>query len=413
MRITKVNPHMAMMFAGLTLLFYHYYDFSLNVNHFASFFNRQKSDPITFIFTMAPFTVSAIFTPVGGIVAAIWQKSSRNYIFPYLFLADSICCILSNFVIQYIYLPDILYLAILSRAIQGFLLGAMIPQYVIFFYSRSHNLNQQVGYSTLFFIIFYICVIVSVVTVNFTSPQSNILFNWIISIVYVMIALIIFGYKKLWHDFHIDGIRIDHSWSLRKTWQVNHWTMLRFCFFITFMASINAFFLSVMPFFLIHYLRYPEQDVFIAQIIIMLIGIVGFIVGSTFHAKIGRRTHLTIGLVIKLLMFVLFKLYFNHSIYLMGIIGSVCLFLFGVMAAKILLMLNSVFATQSRLFGIAFTYNLSWNLMFGFSGYITMLLIVVFHNLYIPSMIIIFFSYVSLVSLWFTPGRDFFLYLEQ
>jgi MFS family permease len=403
---------MTMMFIGLTLLFYHYYDFSLAVNHFAPLFNHKNNIPLTFIMTLAPFTFSALFCPVGGLIVAWWQRKSANYVFPYLFLVDSVLCILSNFIIRDISLPNMLVLASFFRIIQGFLLGGMLPQYVIYFYDKSHNVQQQVGYSTLFFITFYLCSILSIITVNFTAPDVSILFNWIISLLYLGIAIIIFSYKKIWHNFHIDGLKINHSWSFIHTWRANYWTMIRFACFITFMASINGFFLTVMPFFLIHDLNYDKDSVFIMQIIMMIVGILGFLVGSIYHAKIGRKIHLTIGLIIKGLIFILFKLYFNHSIFWIDLIGSLCLFSFGVMAAKILLMLNSVFCTQSRLFGISFTYNISWGLMFGFSGYLTMLLIVMFHNLYIPSMIVLLFSYVSLVSLWFTPGKDFFRYLD-
>jgi hypothetical protein len=50
--------------------------------------------------------------------------------------------------------------------------------------------------------------------------------------------------------------------------------------------------------------------------------------------------------------------------------------------------------------------------MFGFSGFVVMRLMFMFNDLYIPSLLIMFFSYVSLISLWFTPEKDFFRYLE-
>lgn len=412
MKNIHLNPHMTIMFLGLSLFFYHYYDASLLFNYYTRYYNLRNDNILVFIMILAPFTLSSIGCPIGGVLITFWQSKVRNYVFPYLFLFDCTLSIFSNLLINYIYLKPVLILALVCRALQGMLIGGLLPQYVIYFYAESRSVAQKVRYSTLFFIIFYICVILSIIMVNFTSARINSIVNWIITFGYLIVVLLIFNYKIVWQKFNIDGVCIDHSWSFIKTIISNRWTIIRFTGFITFMASINAFFLTVMPVFLTHYLNYSADNVFEMQIIIMIVGIVGFIFGYVYHASIGRKAHLAMGMVIKILMFILFKLYMRHNIYLIELIGSACLFCFGIMAAKILLIINSVFSTKARLHGVATTYNVSWGLMFGFSGFLTMHLIERFHDLYIPSLIIMLFSFISLISLWFTPDKDFFRYLE-
>ena len=406
------NPHMNIMFIGLMFLFYHYYNFSLEASGFANKFYSERSGLLAFIFTVAPYTFSSLMAPIGGLIFTKLQKHSKNYIFPYIFLADSLLSLLSNLVSHYIYLPEMLYVAVVCRVLQGALLGGMLPQYVIYIYAKSHGLNERVNYGNLFFILFYLAIMAAIIGVNFFSVSVLYRFNWYFSGAYVALALLIFSYRGLWHNFHIENISINHSWSLRKTWQHNRGSILRFTFFITFMASLNAYFVTVMPYFLVKFLHYSVQRVYFMQLFIISCGIVGFIVGGIFHTKIGRKFHLTLGLIIKLLIFIMFHFYVSHDFEFVAIIGAGCLFCCGLMASKILVILNSIFAVPSRLYGIALTYNLSWGLMFGFSGFVVMRLMFMFNDLYIPSLLIMFFSYVSLISLWFTPEKDFFRYLE-
>lgn len=406
------NPHMNIMFIGLMFLFYHYYNFSLEASDFANKFYSERSGLLAFIFTVAPYTFSSLMAPIGGLIFTKLQKQSKNYIFPYIFLADSLLSLLSNLVSHYIYVPKMLYIALACRLLQGALLGGMLPQYVIYIYAKSHGLNERVNYGNLFFILFYLAIMAAIIGVNFFSASVLYHFNWYFSGAYVALALLIFSYRGLWHNFHIENISINHSWSLRKTWQHNRSSILRFTFFITFMASLNAYFVTVMPYFLVKFLHYSVQRVYFMQLLIISCGIVGFIVGGIFHTKIGRKFHLTLGLIIKLLIFIMFHFYVSHDFKFVALVGAGCLFCCGLMASKILVILNSIFAVPSRLYGIALTYNLSWGLMFGFSGFVVMRLMFMFNDLYIPSLLIMFFSYVSLISLWFTPEKDFFRYLE-
>ncbi|MBP7782122.1 MAG: hypothetical protein KA049_04145 [Burkholderiales bacterium] len=406
------NPHMNIMFIGLMFLFYHYYNFSLEASDFANKFYSERSGLLAFIFTVAPYTFSSLMAPIGGLIFTKLQKQSKNYIFPYIFLADSLLSLLSNLVSHYIYVPKMLYIALACRLLQGALLGGMLPQYVIYIYAKSHGLNERVNYGNLFFILFYLAIMAAIIGVNFFSASVLYHFNWYFSGAYIALALLIFSYRGLWHNFHIENISINHSWSLRKTWRHNRSSILRFTFFITFMASLNAYFVTVMPYFLVKFLHYSVQRVYFMQLLIISCGIVGFIVGGIFHTKIGRKFHLTLGLIIKLLIFIMFHFYVSHDFKFVALIGAGCLFCCGLMASKILVILNSIFAVPSRLYGIALTYNLSWGLMFGFSGFVVMRLMFMFNDLYIPSLLIMFFSYVSLISLWFTPEKDFFRYLE-
>lgn len=406
------NPHMNVMFVGLVFLFYHYYNFSLEASNVANKFYSANSSFVAFVFTVAPYTFSSLMAPFGGLLFAKLQKHSSNYIFPYIFLADALLSVISNFISHHIYLPNMLYFAMLCRIIQGALLGGMLPQYVLYIYAKSYNLNERVNYGNLFFILFYLAIMAAIIGVNFFSKDVLYHFNEYFSMAYVLLALLIFSYRSLWHNFHIDNVCINHSWSLGKTWQQNRGSILRFTFFITFMASLNAYFVTVMPYFLVKFLNYSVEAVYLMQLFIISCGIVGFILGGIFHARIGRKFHLSLGLLLKLLLFLMFHFYVSHDFEFVMFIGASCLFCCGLMASKILMILNSIFVAPSRLYGIALTYNLSWGLMFGFSGFIVMRMMFTFNNLYIPSLLIMFFSYISLISLWFTPNKDFFRYLE-
>ena len=301
------NPHMNIMFIGLMFLFYHYYNFSLEASDFANKFYSERSGLLAFIFTVAPYTFSSLMAPIGGLIFTKLQKHSKNYIFPYIFLADSLLSLLSNLVSHYIYLPEMLYVAVVCRVLQGALLGGMLPQYVIYIYAKSHGLNERVNYGNLFFILFYLAIMAAIIGVNFFS-----------------VSVLIFSYRGLWHNFHIENISINHSWSLRKTWQHNRGSILRFTFFITFMASLNAYFVTVMPYFLVKFLHYSVQRVYFMQLFIISCGIVGFIVGGISHTKIGRKFHLTLGLIIKLLIFIMFHFYVSHDFKFVALIGAGC-----------------------------------------------------------------------------------------
>lgn len=400
------------MFIILMLFMFHYYNFSAQISEISRQYYHKPNNFLETIFELAPFTFSSIFSPIGGILFAWIQKRYQHYIFPYLFLVDSMLSFLTLWSLKHLYIDDTLYIAMVSRVIQGLLLGGMIPQYVMFFYARSRNMTEKVHYGNLFFILFYLAVIVSIAWLHFMALGTNTLVINLVSTVYLIGCISIIKYKPLWHNFHIEGIKNNHSTSLKEVWSRQKWTIIRFNCFITFMSSINSFFASTMAYYLIYDLNYKPIHVYTMQLVIITSGIIGIIIGGMMHELIGRKFHLTMGLIIKLLLFVLFRLYLKHDYYFITVLGSIMLFCVGMMVSKLFLILNSIFNSNERLYGIAITYNMSWSLMFGCIGLATMLLINHLHNLYIPSMIIITFSYISLVSLWFTPNEDFFRYIK-
>ena len=125
MKIVRITPPMALMFLGLVLFFYHYYDSSLKFNYFVTNLHLRDDNQFIFILTLAPFTLSSIGCPLGGVLFAFWQNKSRNYIFPYLFLLDSALSIFSNIIAQYLYVPQVLGLALVCRLLQGMLIGGL------------------------------------------------------------------------------------------------------------------------------------------------------------------------------------------------------------------------------------------------------------------------------------------------
>lgn len=406
------NTPLQIMLLGMFFLFYNYYEFGINLSYLVRHYHLSHVNAIYFTFSLTPFAFSSLARPFGGVLTHWWQSKTKNYIFPYLLFIYSIIGLFADILDTFINNRYIPFIIMGLRILQGFLIGGIVPQFMMYSYERSNNTTQRVFYSAMLFICVYSSVIISLLSSHLLSETFIYYMNLFLSIVSILISLYMLHFKSLWHNFDICGKSVSYSLSLQKTIKINYSSIIRFSLFLSFMASLSSFFLGVMPFYLIHYLNYDSSDIFFVVVIIYSCGICGFCFGGYFHRKIGKSWHLSLGVLIKILLYFLFKEYIHHNLHLVEILGGVCLFSLGLMIAKVPVILNSIFPPSSRLYALSLTYNISWGLTFGVFNILVIGLINHFHNLYAPSIVIMIFSYLSIISLWFTPDEDFYRYLS-
>ena len=395
-------------------MIYNYYVFAMSINsHLSTTVINKAMEFIYLLFMLSPFTFSSLVRPLGGIFTSWLQIKFTRCILPIMLIAFSSLGLILGFLGENIYHENTARVILAIRIIQGLILGGLIPQYFIIFYEKSTNISQKIFYCSGIFAAIYMAVICSGLVIYCMSLQTQYCFNIGVDILFISLSFKIYLFRHELGDFTMDSIPATQSFPLWITLKSNYGSIIRFAMFLSFMASLNSFFLTVMPFYLVRFLHYKPKEVFVVLIITSTAALIGFYFGGYYHDKIGKKCHLALGLILKLILYILFRVYLHHNLLMIETFGSMCMFCLGLMLAKTPLILNSIFPARSRLQSLALTYNLSHGLLFGLSGFIIVILINHFHNLYIPSLFILFFSYMSLISLWFTPEKDFYRYLDK
>lgn len=354
------------------------------------------------------------FRPLGGWLCNKLQLKTKNLILPYFVLFYALYNFgIVNLINLFSFKLGVIIL-LCNFILVGCLLGGAFPQIILSLLNQKYpNTTRKIILGNLYFITIFTASILAKFSLILHNPTNDLWFFQIVPFVFVIVALWLFFTKSLWVNFQLDNSAINSGqpWNntLRRYWLV----ILRFTCFLTFITSLNAFFTTAMPFYLEHYLNYPEKEVLLLQILLFIFGILGLIIGGIYHSKLGKRLHLTMGVLIKIMLYFLFKSYVNNNLYIIGILECLCMFGLGLMMSKILNLIYSIFPANYKLSGITIIYDFSFGLLSGVSVYLSTYLIHQFNNLYIPSMIIVVFSYLSLISLWFTPNSDFFRYDEE
>ncbi len=354
------------------------------------------------------------FRPLGGWLCNKLQSKSKNLLLPYFVLFYALYNFAIINLINLFSLKFSIVILLCNFVLVGCILGGVFPQIILSLLNQKQpNTTRKIILGNLYFIAIFTASILAKFSLILHNSTNDFWFFQIAPLGFVIVALWLFFTKSLWVNFQLDNLAINlgHSWrkTLRRHWLV----ILRFTCFLTFITSLNAFFTTAMPFYLEHYLNYPEKEVLLLQISLFVCGILGLIIGGIYHSKLGKRLHLTMGILIKIMLYFLFKSYINNNFYTIAILECLCMFGLGLMMSKILNLIYSIFPTSYKLSGITIVYDFSFGLFSGVSVYLSTYLIHQFNNLYIPSMIIVVFSYLSLISLWFTPNSDFFRYDEE
>lgn len=354
-----------------------------------------------------------LFRPLGGWVFNKLQLKSKNLILPYIILFYALYNLSIINLIDLFSFKFATVILLGNFVLVGCVLGGVFPQIILSLLNQKQpNTTRKVILGNLYFISIFTASILAKLSLILHNPTNDIWFFQIAPLAFVFLALWLFFAKSLWVNFQLEDspINLGQAWrsTMRKHWVV----ILRFTCFLTFITSLNAFFTTIMPFYLQRYLNYPEKEVFLLQISIFICGILGLILGGVYHAKLGKRLHLTMGVLIKVILYFLFKSYVHNNIYVIGLLECLCMFGLGLMMSKVLNLIYSIFPPAYKLSGVTLIYDFSFGLFSGVSVYLSTYLINQFNNFYIPSMIIVVFSYLSLISLWFTPNSDFFRYDE-
>ena len=354
------------------------------------------------------------FRPLGGWLCNWLQRKSKNLLLPYfvLFYALYNFCIINLIDLFSLKLGIIIVLC--NFVLIGCILGGIFPQIILSLLNQKQpNTTRKIILGNLYFAAIFTASILAKFSLFLHNSSNDDWFFQIVPCSFVIVAIRLFFTKSLWVDFKFNNspISLAHSWSstIRHHWLV----ILRFTCFLTFITSLNAFFTTAMPFYLERYLNYPEKEVLLLQVSLFICGILGLIIGGIYHSKLGKRLHLTMGILIKIMLYFLFKSYINNNFYTIAILECFCMLGLGLMMSKILNLIYSIFPPGYKLSGVTIIYDFSFGLLSGISVYLSTYLIHQFNNLYIPSMIIVVFSYLSLISLWFTPNSDFFRYDDK
>ena len=351
------------------------------------------------------------FRPLGGWFFNKLQLKRKNLILPHTVLFYAVYNLAIVNLVDWFSFKFATALLLANFILVGCILGGVFPQIILSLLNQKQpNTTRKVILGNLYFITIFTASILAKFSLMIHNTLNNIWFFKVMPLGFVVLAIWLFFAKSLWVNFELDGspINLGQPWrnKLREHWLV----IVRFTCFLTFITSLNAFFTTAMPFYLQHYLHYPEKEVLLLQISLFICGILGLVVGGIYHDKLGKRLHLTMGVLIKIMLYFLFKSYVSNNIYIIGVLESLCMFGLGLMMSKILNLIYSIFPAMYKLSGVTLIYDFSFGLFSGLSVYFSTYLINQFNNLYIPSLVIVVFSYLSLISLWFTPKSDFFRY---
>ena len=122
-----------------------------------------------------------------------------------------------------------------------------------------------------------------------------------------------------------------------------------------------------MPFYLERYLKLSRKRGFITTSFTLYLWDFRLIIGGIYHSKLGKRLHLTMGILIKKNNAVfLFKSYINNNFYTIAILECFCVLGLGLMMSKILNLIYSIFPPSYKLSGVTIIYDFSFGLLSNF-----------------------------------------------
>ena len=357
------------------------------------------------------FLTASIARPIGGILFSAFGDSihrSRIFFFTAIIMSLSSLIIAA---IPALGIPTYWVVLILlgARVLQGIAVGAEIPEGIVFCYenARPESRVMVTNFTTLalgFGLLF--AVLSSMISEAYFSGAGWRASLIIISIIGLILTPLLHGSfehtKRKAHELNFD--------ALKEIFATHKLSVLRLVCFSTFLSSATAVFLYVMPDYLRDYFNYSEHDTHISLIFVASSFLSGSICAVFIHNKLGKSFYLLSGLFLKGLLVFVFHSYMHHSLLETTILNSICIFIFGFFIAKLPALIASSFPSRIRYTGIALVYNISFGVMYAITQILINWLIVETKSLYMPSMYIIFFSYISLASLWFMSKESFFNY---
>lgn len=357
--------------------------------------------------------LSFLFRPLGGTIRSLFQHRIKKPLLPYFVLVYAFYNIAVINFVGYFPINYAIITLIFNCVLIGILLGAIYPEAIVRILDKDRlSPARKVFVGNCYFIAVYFGAAFTKLTLaDVNNPVYKVIIS-LMPLIFCIFALYFYLQRSRDISNTKEKMILYEAASSMVCIQNNFWTIIRFTCFLTFVTSLNAFFSTVMPFYLVRYLNYSESSVFNLQVVIFLFSIAGLVLGAIFHQKLGRRLHIVLGLLIKIILYFLFKAYIKNDYIQILIFESICMLFVGLMLSKILTVLDSIFEVKYKFGSISIIYNLTFGFFSGLGVFLSTYLISKSGNLYIPSIIIITFSYLSLVSLWFTPNKDFFRYIK-
>ncbi|TXI91595.1 MAG: MFS transporter [Neisseriales bacterium] len=364
------------------------------------------------LFTISVLCLAGLSRPLGGILfSSIGDSPMRHRIFNFsslvMAISSMIIACLPNAIYFGFWAPIIL---LFIRMCQGIVIGAVIPEAIIYCYEQSDNesklfttnlANMATGCG------FLLAMLSADFMYIFLDAHSWRYIMFAVSAICLLLFIMTKSYfisttkqKTIPTGFH----------SIRQVLRLHKWEIIRLFCFGTFLTSGGAVFFYIMPDFLAQYFHYSWPQTRIFGISVVVAYMIGMIVAVFFHECINKNFYISSGFVFKAILVFVFHSYVTHDFYEVVILSSFCCFMFGFFIAKLPVMMIASFPPHLRYAGVSLVYNVSFGIMFGLSQYIIGFLIQKTHSLYMPSMYIIFFSYVSLISLWFMSKDTFYSY---
>lgn len=407
----NMNKNLTLIFSSIILESFQFTLFIILYNEI----NRDLIPGLNTIwqefFAITVFLLAGFCRPLGGIIfSGIGDSKKRNQIFYISTITMSITAITLGL------LPGAQTLGIVSpillillRIVQGLIIGALVPIAMIYCYEKSTPfkrvfttslLNIVIGIGYLLAIIF--------TTIAYPEFQDKV---WRIGLLICGLvgAILAYNVRHIFHDELEFRCWANYSsfFYVIKNYKLKS---LRLMCFATFLTSGLAVFFYVMPDFLHQYYRYSREQINLSTLCVIGSFMIGLALSTLAHRNLGKSFYVSSGFLFKALLVFVFHAYIKHNLIEITILNSICTFIFGFFMGKLPVMIVSTFKHEVRYAGVSLVYNISFGIMFGISHFLIIWLVNFTKSLYAPSMYIIFFSYISLISLWFMSKECFFNY---
>ncbi len=362
------------------------------------------------LFGLCIFLIAGFCRPLGGVIFSGLGDSPHRY---KIFYISTVIMSFSSILLGL--LPSAAnigimapILLILIRIIQGLVVGAEIPEGIIYSYEEA-AIHLRVLATNLINIAcscgFLIATLFTLLLSNYLGEET-----WRFGMVGCGIFSLVVGFfLKDSFSGEVSQTKVNFI-PLKGVFKNHKLNLLRLICFATFLTSGTSVFIYLMPSYLNHYFNYTKLQTHIISLFEIMGFISGQLIAAFFHEKLSKNFFITSGFFFKALLVFTFHSYIRHDIFVVAGLNTLCCFIFGFFVAKLPVIMICSFPRQMRFSGVSIVYNISFGVMFGVSHYAITWLIQLTKSLYMPSVYIVFFSYVSLISLWFMSKEVFFKY---
>lgn len=359
------------------------------------------------VISVAFFSAPGFFRFIGAIIfSGLGDSPYRNKIFYFSTVALSVSSLICGCLptISFLNIFILIILGII-RISNGLFIGAVVPKALIFCYAKVPPKWRILSTCLIHFaeiLGFMIAIIFTIIFDDFFQGQG-----WRIGMLScgLMGLLVSYMLRLVFHGEK--NVKIANFRALRTVFIGYKWTMFRMICFATFLSSGLSMFFYVMPDFIFEHYGYDLKSFQVSSIFLLFSAFLGIVVGIKLDRLLGKRFYLLSGIVFKFWLAFAFHSFIKNDLLIITLLCSISTFVFGLYVAKLPVMIIGSFPKEVRFIGVAIVYNISFGIMFAVSHRVIHSLIGYSHSLSAPSMYIIFFSYVSIISLWFMPKRIF------